>query len=434
MSIQPTHLDSTDLDSPDPTSARDRLVDHRVRPRGVLPRHLQTWMMAGLTAAMLLIIVVTGRPTPQPRKAPDPSAPQASSALPPDRLRRYQEQLAEQEARLRQEIAATQAAVAAAEANATPPQIETPAPADPLADEQRRRAYSSLFAENVAFTRRGGQTPAPARPSNQTSADSPAARPADEVPPGYPPPPPAPPRTDPPRGVHPQADDQKPPDSPGGTRPIDGIRAVGSSRLQAGASAAATASTATLLEGTIIDAVLTNRLDGSMTSPVNALVTWPIYTADGQLVVIPAGARFLGTAAPVQALGESRLAVKFHRVIMPNGQTYSLEQFTGLNQRGDAGLKDQVNRHYLQLFGASLAIGSLSGLAQFSTRSGSAGTYSFSDAYGQGLGGSLASSAGRILDRFLNVLPTVTIREGHRLKIYLTSDLALPPYPEETRR
>ena len=184
----------------------------------------------------------------------------------------------------------------------------------------------------------------------------------------------------------------------------------------------------------MIDAVLTNRLDGSMPSPVNVLVTWPIYTADGQHIVIPAGARVLGTAAPVQAIGESRLAVKFHRLIMPTGQTYSLDQFTGLNQRGDAGLKDQVNRHYLQLFGASLAIGSLSGLAQFSTRSGAAGTYSFSDAYGQGLGGSLAASAGRILDRFLNVLPTVTIREGHRIKIYLTSDLALPFYQEETPR
>ena len=171
-----------------------------------------------------------------------------------------------------------------------------------------------------------------------------------------------------------------------------------------------------------------------MTSPVNALVTWPIYTADGQQILVPAGARVLGTAAPVQAFGESRLAVRFHRLVMPNGQTYSLDQFTGLNQRGDAGLKDQVNRHYLQLFGASLAIGSLSGLAQLSTRSGAAGPYSFSDAYGQGLGGSVAASAGRILDRFLNVLPTVTIREGHRIKIYLTSDLALPPYPEETRR
>ena len=400
MSLQPT-----DHDPLSPSPERDRLIDHRTPPRGVLPRHLQTWIMAGLAAAMLFIIVVTGRPAPSPRKAPDAAAPQSSGSLPPDRLRRYQEQLAEQEIRLRQEIAATQAAAAAAAAQTTPLPADAASPADPIADEQRRRAYSSLFAENVAFTRRGGPAPASARPSNPAPGDGRATPSADDVPPDDPPPPAAPARA-----------------SSSGDARVDPP------------SLSTPTSHAKLLEGTIIEAVLTNRLDGSMASPVNALVTWPIYTADGQQILIPAGARVLGTAAPVQAFGESRLAVKFHRLIMPNGQTYSLDQFTGLNQRGDAGLKDQVNRHYLQLFGASLAIGSLSGLAQFSTRSGAAGPYSFSDAYGQGLGGSLAASAGRILDRFLNVLPTVTIREGHRIKIYLTSDLALPLYPEEPRR
>jgi type IV secretion system protein VirB10 len=155
------------------------------------------------------------------------------------------------------------------------------------------------------------------------------------------------------------------------------------------------------------------------------MVTNPVYSADRQTILVPAGARVLGTAAPVQAFGESRLAVRFHRLVLPSGDTYSLEQFTGLNQRGDAGLKDQVDRHYFQLFGASAAIGALSGLAQFSTRGASSPDYGFSDAYGQGLGSSLAASGGRILDRFLNVLPTITIREGHRLKIYLTADLPL---------
>jgi type IV secretion system protein VirB10 len=113
---------------------------------------------------------------------------------------------------------------------------------------------------------------------------------------------------------------------------------------------------------------------------------------------------------------------------MPDGRTYSLEKFTGLNQAGDTGLRDQVNRHYLQVFGASLAIGALSGLAQLQTRGGADADYQFSDAYRQGLGGSLAASSGRVLDRFLNILPTVTIREGHRVKVHFTSDLELPEY------
>jgi type IV secretion system protein TrbI len=39
------------------------------------------------------------------------------------------------------------------------------------------------------------------------------------------------------------------------------------------------------------------------------------------------------------------------------------------------------------------------------------------------------------MSRFLNRLPTVTIREGHRVKIYLTSDLQLPAYePTQSAR
>jgi type IV secretion system protein TrbI len=171
-----------------------------------------------------------------------------------------------------------------------------------------------------------------------------------------------------------------------------------------------------------------NRLDGSFAGAVTCLVTTPVYSHSRQHVVIPAGARILGSASPVQAWGASRLAVRFHRLVMPDGRTYSLERFTGLNQAGDAGLKDQVNRHYLQVFGASLAIGALSGLAQMQTRGSADPAYGFGDAYRQGVGGSLATSASRVLDRFLNVLPTITIREGHRVLVYLTSDLELPEY------
>src|SRR5690606_20482609 len=81
-------------------------------------------------------------------------------------------------------------------------------------------------------------------------------------------------------------------------------------------------------------------------------------------VLVPAGARLLGHTTPVQSLGETRLAVAFHRVIMPDGRTYRLDHFAGLNQIGDAGLRDQVNHHYFATFGASVAVGLVSGLSQ----------------------------------------------------------------------
>ena len=120
-----------------------------------------------------------------------------------------------------------------------------------------------------------------------------------------------------------------------------------------------------LLEGTVIDTVLTNRLDGSMASPVNCLVTNPIYSHSGQQVLIPAGSRVLGETKAVSSVGESGLAVAFHRLILPDGRTVSLDQFTGLNQLGDAALRDQVNHHYFSTFGAASAVGVISGLGQY---------------------------------------------------------------------
>jgi len=119
-----------------------------------------------------------------------------------------------------------------------------------------------------------------------------------------------------------------------------------------------------LLEGTLIDTVLTNRLDGGNVAPVNCLVTNAVYSQSGQHVMIPAGSRVLGETKPVQTVGESRLAVAFHRLILPDGRTVSLDQFVGLNQRGDAALSDQVNHHYWSTFGAASAVGLISGLGQ----------------------------------------------------------------------
>jgi type IV secretion system protein TrbI len=176
----------------------------------------------------------------------------------------------------------------------------------------------------------------------------------------------------------------------------------------------------------VIETVLTNRLDGSFSGPVNCMVTTNIFSHDGQRLLIPQGSHVLGEIRKVENFGQQRLAVVFHRVIMPDGYSVNLDRSPGLNQIGETGLVDKVNHHYLQVFGVSVAIGAIAGLSQANTQYGidtSAG-----DAYRQGMATSLSQSSLRILDRYLNVLPTFTIREGHRVKIYLTEDLILPAY------
>ncbi len=95
-------------------------------------------------------------------------------------------------------------------------------------------------------------------------------------------------------------------------------------------------------------------------------------------------------------------------------------------------MKDQTNNHYLDVFGTSIALGLLSGFASFGT--GSALTSSGSDVYRQGVASQIAQNNTTVLQRQLNRLPDITIREGQRIRIMLMKDLELPAYAEHSER
>ena len=409
-------MDTSTPDSPQtdrPGAERPTVRDLRAAPSGVLPRQIQTWLMIGVALVIVLIILITGYSDPPERSTVIGRALEPMLA-PADRIRSFEQQLAQEEARQR-DTAARRAdeGAAVAGAAATGARVGT-VPAGQSAEAQ------SLFADNVVQSRRpaGDQpfavppvTARPARPEGDDLDDGLALLDRALARMG-PPPVAAAPVTA----------------APTLSAPASGPEATAGETAVAHAASPqypAPGMRLRLLEGTVIETTLINRLDGTFAGPVLVLVTTPVYSEDRQAVVIPAGARLIGSAAPVQAWGDSRLAVSFHRLMMPDGHTYSLNQFSGLNQIGQAGLRDQVNRHYLQVFGASLAIGALSGLAQYGTRGGF-GAADFDTEFRQSAGSSLATSAGRVLDRYLNVLPTITIREGYRIKVYLTNDLELP--------
>ncbi len=189
-----------------------------------------------------------------------------------------------------------------------------------------------------------------------------------------------------------------------------------------------------IYEGLTMDTVLMNRLDGDAVGPVKVLVSNPVYSHDHQHVLIPDGTIVLGEAKRIGASGfgqQRRMAVVFHRMIMPDGYSVDLDQFHGLDQIGEEGLKDKVNNHYLQIFGTSIALGVIAGAAQIE-QGGGAFTGSGSQQFTNGAASSVSESATTILDRFMQIPPTITIREGHRVKVYFTQDMLLPAYTNHT--
>src|SRR5438309_543585 len=150
----------------------DAIQDRRPKPRGVLPRQLQMWLMAGIALVILVIILVTGHAVPPPptSKAEHTAPPTMATA---DRIRSYQQQLAAEDVRQRQAIVQEASA-------ARPSEIVAPAGApasDPIADEQRRRDYQSLFSDNIALSHRPNR-----QPSGENGQPRPFSGPMPSVP------------------------------------------------------------------------------------------------------------------------------------------------------------------------------------------------------------------------------------------------------------
>ena len=286
-----------------------------------------------------------------------------------------------------------------------------------LAGKERELAFNSRFASNLAFSTKEEDKTAEGRPGQSTGQTMPGA-------------------------------DANPYAAAMGGAQSSSLTAA---RVADDKSATTTETTATkrgpevnvdaamgqpyvVFEGTTLDTVLMNRLDGDAPGPVKVLVSNPLYSHDHQHVLIPDGSIVLGEAKKIGATGFSqqrRMAVVFHRLIMPDGFSVDLDRFHGLDQIGQEGLKDKVNNHYLQIFGTSIALGVIAGAGEIEAGGGTI-TTSGSQAFTSGAAGSVSGTATTIVDKFIQIPPTITIREGHRVKVYFSQDMLVPSYTNHT--
>jgi type IV secretion system protein VirB10 len=409
------------------------------KPQGLLPKNVQSWLLIGLAFLMLAIMWLTGGKKPPTQTKTASSTPaQAPLEVNETKINELQtriEELQRQQLVAQSALAQQTRLIGTASQDSEQSQLQSVSGnppdqrvEDPIQSERKRRAYVSLFASNVALTFRKSPAVAPTPESEPPSPgpslvpsgpDAPQIaqllkemqpNPASSVPGALSP---AVARNDSTQTTHDRKEEAKNP-----------------AAVSAGSANAAAGKPFLLFEGTILEAVLINRLDGQFAGPVECLLSTDVYSNDRQHLLIPAGSKLLGQTKKVDTFGQTRLAVVFHRVLMPDGYSVSLDQFKGLNQIGDTGLRDQVNNHYLRIFGVSLAIGALGAVGE----AGTAGSLnaSSSDLMRQGFAQSTAQSSAQILEKFLNIMPTVTIREGHRVKVYLSGDLALPDYNNHT--
>jgi len=189
---------------------------------------------------------------------------------------------------------------------------------------------------------------------------------------------------------------------------------------------AAPASANVLQAGAVISAALITGIRSDLPGQITAQVTENIYDSPtGRILLIPQGTRVIGQYDSGVGFGQRRILLVWNRLIFPNGRSIVLERQPGADAEGYAGLEDGVDYHWGELFKAA----ALSTLLSVGAEAGSSGQESdIVRALRNGASDSISQTGQQIVQRQLNIAPTLTIRPGFPVRVIVTRDLVLEPY------
>jgi type IV secretion system protein VirB10 len=191
-----------------------------------------------------------------------------------------------------------------------------------------------------------------------------------------------------------------------------------------------------LQAGTLIPAVLVTEINSDLPGGVLAQVARDVYDSRTQrTLLVPKGSRLLGTYEHQLASGQNRLLVAWTRVIFPDGRSISLPGLETKDRAGAGGVADRVDRHTTQVFGTAALLSLVGAAVQLSQPNGGYGPLGAYPSPGQvaagAVGQQLAQVATQMLQRNLDVQPTIRIRQGVPFNVFVAADLTFAaPYRE----
>lgn len=189
-----------------------------------------------------------------------------------------------------------------------------------------------------------------------------------------------------------------------------------------------------VMAGSIIAASLVTGLNSDLPGLVVAQVTENVYdSVTGRTLLIPQGARLIGSYDSVVAFGQSRALLVWRRIVLPDGSSVQIDNLPATDAAGYAGLEDEVDYHTWRLLkgvalSTLLGVGTELSLGAEESDPGSGSGASLVRAIRQSTQQSVNQAGQRITEKNLNIQPTITIRPGWPLRVIVYKDLVLRPY------
>jgi type IV secretory pathway VirB10-like protein len=195
-----------------------------------------------------------------------------------------------------------------------------------------------------------------------------------------------------------------------------------------------------LQQGTIVPAILQTKIISNLPGQALARIRNNVYdSVSGQNVLIPQGTLLVGQYNSKVSYGQQQVQVIFTRMIRPDGTSIQLEKEQGMDIEGGTGLQDNINNHWGQLIGSAVlttlfnvpaVIADNNNTGSYYNDSGNLVTASTSGASiaAQSIGNSMTQVGTQVIQRSMNIAPTITINSGKIFNIMVKKDMIIPPY------
>ena len=160
-----------------------------------------------------------------------------------------------------------------------------------------------------------------------------------------------------------------------------------------------------------------------------AAVTQNVFdTVTGRILLVPQGSKLIGRHGGESRYGDRRAFLVWDRLILPNGKSLILTEEAGVDAQGAVGVRGRADRRLLQLGAAVLFGGAISTLGELARDGDDGDDRSLLGSAGDAASIQAAQVGGRLIDRELDVRPSIHVRAGSPVRVLVTRDLILEPY------
>lgn len=185
-----------------------------------------------------------------------------------------------------------------------------------------------------------------------------------------------------------------------------------------------------LKTGTVIPGIMVTGVNSDLPGNIIAQVSQNVYdTATGNHVLIPQGAKIYGAYDSRVVYGQERVLVAWNRVVFPDGSSVTLGAMPGADMAGYAGFADEVDNHYVRIFGSAFLMSLITGGMSYAmdkvdnnSNSGENST-SMQDEMASALAAQMGQTAMKMMEKNMSIKPTIGIRPGYRFNIVVTKDV-----------